>query len=248
MKLFLIFFFFLFCSCKEEDTDKDLSANTESVPSIALTEHERIVSDLEAKVSDLQKILNRASEEKEAEKIRTGNIIENLEIEIITLNETLSQFRAEIAKSKGSLREIKKIGTKEYKDIFESAKGLDHDKAILLYENFLEQFPDSPISSKARARIKYHNSEIKIIENRSGARTLRVWETKLKGEGMYVRKVSEDSLFQVIGREPDSSKRGSSSEYKERIYKWRDYVVDGGYHDLVIETTDGKVDRIYRPE
>ena len=65
---------------------------------------------------------------------------------------------------------------------------------------------------------------------------------------MYVRKVSEDSLFQVIGREPDSSKRGSSSEYKERIYKWRDYVVDGGYHDLIIETTDGKVDRIYRPE
>ena len=108
----IVSIFFLFCSRKEEDTDKDLSANTESVSSIALTEHERIVSDLEAKVSDLQKILNRASEEKEAEKIRTGNIIENLEIEIITLNETLNQFREEIAKSKGSLREIKKIGTK----------------------------------------------------------------------------------------------------------------------------------------
>ena len=123
MKLFLIFFFFLFCSCKEEDADKDLSANTESVPSIALTEHERIVSDLEAKVSDLQNILNRASEEKEAEKIRTGNIIENLEIEIITLNETLSQFRAEIAKSKGSLREIKKLVLKNTKIFSNLQKG-----------------------------------------------------------------------------------------------------------------------------
>ena len=123
MKLFLIFLFFLFCSCKQENTDKDLSSSTESVPSIALTEHERIVSDLEAKVSDLQNILNRASEEKEAEKIRTGNIIENLEIEIITLNETLNQFRAEIAKSKGSLREIKKLELKNIKIFSNLQKG-----------------------------------------------------------------------------------------------------------------------------
>ena len=65
---------------------------------------------------------------------------------------------------------------------------------------------------------------------------------------MFVRAVKEEEIFSLIGRKPDSSKRGSSSEYKERIYVWRDYIVDGGYHDLIIETTDGKVDGIYRSE
>jgi hypothetical protein len=117
-----------------------------------------------------------------------------------------------------------------------------------LYEDFLDQFPESPISSKAQSRIKYHNAEIMVLENREGARTLRIWDTKLKGEGLFARKVSEDVLFNLIGRKPDSSKRGSSSEYRERIYLWRDYVLDDGYNDLIIETTDGKVDRVYRSE
>jgi hypothetical protein len=146
------------------------------------------------------------------------------------------------------LKEIKKIGSREYKDIFERTKNLGHQQAILLYEDFLDQFPESPISSKAQSRIKYHNAEIMVLENREGARTLRIWDTKLKGEGLFARKVSEDVLFNLIGRKPDSSKRGSSSEYRERIYLWRDYVLDDGYNDLIIETTDGKVDRVYRSE
>jgi hypothetical protein len=65
---------------------------------------------------------------------------------------------------------------------------------------------------------------------------------------MFARAVDEEDLFKLIGRKPDSAKRGSSSEYKERVYTWRDYVMDGGYRDLVIETTDGKVDRVGRSE
>jgi hypothetical protein len=63
---------------------------------------------------------------------------------------------------------------------------------------------------------------------------------------MFVREVSADSLFELIGRKPDSSKRGSSSEYKQFTYLWRDYVLGqgGSYYDLLIHRTDDKVDRV----
>ncbi|MBT7740688.1 MAG: hypothetical protein HN727_02700, partial [Opitutae bacterium] len=49
---------------------------------------------------------------------------------------------------------------------------------------------------------------------------------------------------------PDSAKRGSSSEFKEVTYFWRDYVSDlaGGYRDLVIETVDDKITKVYSGE
>jgi hypothetical protein len=125
---------------------------------------------------------------------------------------------------------------------------MDHSEAVLLYEEFLEEFPNSPISSRARSRIKFHTGEIMVLGNRKNARTVSLWESKLKGEGMFARAVDEEDLFKLIGRKPDSAKRGTSSEYKERIYTWRDYVMDGGYRDLVIETTDGKVDWVGRSE
>ena len=140
------------------------------------------------------------------------------------------------------------MGSKEYKTIYEQSRNLDHEKAISLFEEFLEEFPNSPISSRARSRIKFHNAETQVLENRKSPRTVRLWEAKLKGEGMFARAVEEDEIFNLIGRKPDSAKRGSSSEYKERIYIWRDYILDGGYHDLMIETTDGKVDGISRSE
>jgi hypothetical protein len=241
---------FLFCGCDEQkNIQQEEPLSTVSVQEgIDLDEHNRIVEEEKSRVTDLQIQLNRLVEESSNRSMRDEETIKELEAKVVALNNALSESRTQISQSKSTLKEIKKIGSREYKDIFERTKNLGHQQAILLYEDFLDQFPESPISSKAQSRIKYHNAEIMVLENREGARTLRIWDTKLKGEGLFARKVSEDVLFNLIGRKPDSSKRGSSSEYRERIYLWRDYVLDDGYNDLIIETTDGKVDRVYRSE
>ena len=241
---------FLFCGCDEQkNIQQEEPLSTVSVQEgIDLDEHNRIVEEEKSRVTDLQIQLNRLVEESSNRSMRDEETIKELEAKVVALNNALSESRTQISQSKSTLKEIKKIGSREYKDIFERTKNLGHQQAILLYEDFLDQFPESPISSKAQSRIKYHNAEIMVLENREGARTLRIWDTKLKGEGLFARKVSEDVLFNLIGRKPDSSKRGSSSEYRERIYLWRDYVLDDGYNDLIIETTDGKVDRVYRSQ
>ena len=241
---------FLFFGCDEQkNIQQEEPLSTVPVQEgIDLDEHNRIVEEEKSRVTDLQIQLNRLVEESSNRSKWDAEIIQELEAKVVTLNSSLSELRSQISQSKSTLKEIKRIGSREYKEIFERTKNLGHEQAILLYEDFLDQFPESPISSKAQSRIKYHNAEIMVLENREGARTLRVWDTKLKGEGLFARKVSEDVLFNLIGRKPDSSKRGSSSEYRERIYLWRDYVLDGGYNDLIIETTDGKVDRVYRSE
>ena len=245
--LFLIFLVF---GCDEQKSfQEEESLSTVPIKDrIDLDEHNRIVEEEKLRVTDLQIQLNRLIEESSNQSMRDAETIKELEAKVVALNNSLSEFRSQISQSKSTLKEIKKIGSREYKDIFERTKNLGHEQAILLYEDFLDQFPESPISSKAQSRIKYHNAEIRVLENREGARTLRVWDTKLKGEGLFARAVSDDVLFNLIGRKPDSSKRGSSSEYRERIHLWRDYVLDGGYHDLIIETTDGRVDRVYRAE
>ena len=241
---------FLFFGCDEQkNIQQEEPLSTVPVQEgIDLDEHNRIVEEEKSRVTDLQIQLNRLVEESSNRSKWDAEIIQELEAKVVTLNSSLSELRSQVSQSKSTLKEIKRIGSREYKEIFERTKNLGHEQAILLYEDFLDQFPESPISSKAQSRIKYHNAEIMVLENREGARTLRVWDTKLKGEGLFARKVSEDVLFNLIGRKPDSSKRGSSSEYRERIYLWRDYVLDGGYNDLIIETTDGKVDRVYRSE
>ncbi|MBT7649651.1 MAG: hypothetical protein HN553_01585 [Opitutae bacterium] len=245
---FLLIFLVLGCDEQKSFQEEEPLSTVPTKDGIDLDEHNRIVEAEKLRVTDLQIKLNRLIEESSNRSMRDEETIKELEAKVVALNNALSESRTQISQSKSTLKEIKKIGSREYKDIFERTKNLGHQQAILLYEDFLDQFPESPISSKARSRIKYHSAEIMVLENREGARTLRVWDTKLKGEGLFARKVSDDVLFNLIGRKPDSSKRGSSSEYRERTHLWRDYVLDGGYHDLIIETTDGKVDRVYRAE
>jgi hypothetical protein len=245
---FLLIFLVLGCDEQKSFQEEEPLSRVPTKDGIDLDEHNRIVEAEKLRVTDLQKKLNRLIKESSNRSMRDEETIKELEAKVVALNNELSESRTQISQSKSTLKEIKKIGSREYKDIFERTKNLGHQQAILLYEDFLDQFPESPISSKARSRIKYHSAEIMVLENREGARTLRVWDTKLKGEGLFARKVSDDVLFNLIGRKPDSSKRGSSSEYRERTHLWRDYVLDGGYHDLIIETTDGKVDRVYRAE
>ena len=215
-----------------------------AVETIPLDEHNRLLTIERARTESLKNELSEKIKDAQENALQNEEIISALELQIEELENLVTEYRLQVSESKSSLKELKKIGSQEYKEIYERAKSMDHKSAILLYEEFLEEFPDSPISSRAKSRIRSHESEIQIISNRKNARPIRLWEAKLKGEGMFVRAVSEDILFELIGRKPDSSKRGSSSEYKERIYTWRDYVLDGGYRNLVIETTDGKIEQI----
>lgn len=238
---FFLFFFLL--GCGEEDSLKNevpSSKPEHEVVTIPLEEHSRLLNEEKLRFKNLS--VKFAEEKENAEQDEA--IIKELEVQIESLNSSLVQYRFKVSESKDSLNELKKIGSMEYKIIYERAKTMEHTSVILLYEEFLEEFPNSPISAKARSRVKFHNAEILVLENRKSARTVRLWDAKLKGEGMFVRAVEEEALFELIGRKPDSSKRGSSSEHKQRIYTWRDYVMDGGYHDLVIGTTDGKVDQV----
>ncbi|MBT3668257.1 MAG: hypothetical protein HN548_12335 [Opitutae bacterium] len=248
--LYFPLFFFLF-GCEQDEPvhfTPQVGDSSPKIASIELSEHNKLMAEQKKHLIDLQQRFDQVVAESHIRATEDAEIIKELEARIVNLNHSLGEYRSEISDSRNSLKEIKKMGSKEYKTIYEQSRNLDHEKAISLFEEFLEEFPNSPISSRARSRIKFHNAEIQVLENRKSARTVRLWEAKLKGEGMFARAVEEDEIFNLIGRKPDSAKRGSSSEYKERIYIWRDYILDGGYHDLMIETTDGKVDGISRSE
>ena len=253
MKKFTLFFIliFSFFGCGEETPvqSSELTFSTsQKIDSIELSEHNRLMAEQNSLLVELEKKFEQLVTESDLRAAEDAKIINELEAQILSLNNSLDEYRSEISESRNSLKEIKKIGSKEYQIIYERSKNLDHEQAILLYEEFLNEFPNSPVSSRARSRIKFHQTEIKILDNRKSSRPLNLWEAKVKGEGMFSRAVKEEEIFQLVGRRPDSTKRGSSSEYRQRIYVWRDSVIDGGYHDLIIETTDGKVDRISRSE
>lgn len=253
MKRFFLYFplFFFLLGCDNDEpvhSAGHVPAPSPMVTRIELSEHNKLMLAEKSRLLDLQEKLDQVVAENEIRATEDAKVIQELENQIVSLNNSLEEYRSEVSKSRNSLKEIKKIGSKEYKAIYEQSKNMDHEKAVFLFDEFLEEFPNSPISSRARSRIKFHNAELAVLANRKSARTVRLWEAKLKGEGMFARAVEEDEIFKLIGREPDSAKRGSSSEYREKIYLWRDYVLDGGYHDLIIETTNGKVDRISRSE
>ncbi len=251
-KIFLFFVLvFSFFGCGKENpvqSSEQIVSKSQKIVSIELGEHDKLMAEQKSLLNELEKKFEKLVAESDLRAIEDAKIIEQLEARILILDNSLDKYRTEISESRNSLKEIKKIGSKEYKTIYERSKDLDHQNAILLYEEFLDEFPNSPISTRARSRIKFHQNEINILDNRKSSRTLNLWKAKVKGEGMFARDVKEEEIFQLIGRRPDSTKRGSSSEYKQRIYVWRDYVIDGGFHDLMIETTDGKVDRIARSE
>ena len=228
------------------NSETEPSDTLPSEPTVALAEHERLLSEERQRAAALQAELARSARAREEELASKDGVIDALELQILELKTNLEAYRKQAKDSKVSLNELKRLGSVEYKEIYERAKTIDNDSAIALYEEFIAQFPDSPIAGKARSQIRRHLAERKVLENRKNAKTLRTWEIKLKGEGLFVREVGAKDLFEVMGRSPDSSKRGSSSEYKQMTYVWRDYVLGqgGAYFDLVIERTDDVVERL----
>ena len=192
-------------------------STSQKIDSIELSEHNRLIAEQNSLLIELEKKFEQLVTESDLRAAEDAKIINELEAQILSLNNSLDEYRSEISESRNSLKEIKKIGSKEYQIIYERSKNLDHEQAILLYEEFLNEFPNSPVSSRARSRIKFHQAEIKILDNRK-VPALNLWEAKVKGEGMFARAVKEEEIFQLVGRMPDSTKRGSSSEYRQRIW------------------------------
>lgn len=240
----------LFLGCQDEENARTVQepaqAPVSTEETISMAEHERLLGEAEAATEAMARELTHQVRSFETAFEAKEEEVKALEVKILELTASLEAYKKQARDSKASLNELKRLGSAEYKGIFERAKTVDNETAIALYEEFIEKFPDSPIAGKARSQLRKHMTERKILENRKNATTLRTWEIKLKGEGMFVREVPADKLFELIGRPPDSSKKGSNSQYKQFTYVWRDYVLGqgGAYYDLLIHRTDDKVDRI----
>jgi len=249
-KTILLLIPLLFLACQDEESaqsvEEPVQVSVATEETIAMVEHERLLGEAESVTEALAQELTHQVQSFETAFKAKEDQIETLEVKVLELTASLEAYKKQARDSKVSLNELRKLGSAEYKVIYERAKTVDNEAAIALYEEFIEQFPDSPIAGKARAQLRKHLTERKILENRRNATTLRTWEIKLKGEGMFVREVPAAKLFELIGRNPDSSKRGSSSEYRQFTYVWRDYVLGKGgeYYDLLIHRTNDKVDRV----
>ena len=249
-KTFSLFIPLLFLGCDNSEPGKEAPpAAPEQEPvveTVPKAEHERLLGEEQARVQSLEDDIGQLRRSMEAELDAKADTIETLELKVLELTALVDDYKKQVKDSKNSLNELKRMGSAEYREIYERAKRETPDQAISLYEEFIEKYPDSPIVSKARAQIRKLLAEKKVLENRRNASTLRTWETRLKGQGMYVRETTANALYEVIGRSPDSSKKGSSSEFKQMTYIWRDYVLGKGglYYDLVVERTDGKVEKI----
>ena len=249
-KTLSLFIPFLFLGCDKSEPEKgqetpqaEPKAVVETVPK---AEHERLLGEEQARVQSLEEDIGQLRKSMEADLNAKTDTIDALELKVLELTALLTDYKKLVKDSKNSLNELKRMGSAEYKEIYERAKTVNADDAIRRLEEFVEKYPDSPIVSKARAQIRKLLAEKKVLENRRNASTLRTWETRLKGQGMYVRETTANALYEVVGRTPDSSKKGSSSEFKQMTYVWRDYVLGKGgvYYDLVVERTDGKVEKI----
>ena len=249
-KTIFILISLLFYGCQNEENAPTVrepaQVEVQTAETIALIEHERLLGEAKAETEALRRELTQQMASLQTTVETKEDQVEALEVRVLELTASLEAYKKQARDSKASLNDLKRLGSAEYREIFERAKTVDNETAIALYQEFIEKFPDSPIAGKARSQLRKHMTERKILENRKNATTLRTWEIKLKGEGMFVREVPAAQLFELIGRQPDSSQKGSNSQYKQFTYVWRDYVLGqgGAFYDLVIHRTDDKVDRI----
>ena len=68
------------------------------------------------------------------------------------------------------------------------------------------------------AQIRKLLAEKKVLENRRNASTLRTWETRLKGRACTRPRDDCERALRGDRAAPDSSKKGSSSEFKQMTY------------------------------
>tara|TARA_B100000959_G_scaffold209509_1_gene220011 strand:- start:274 stop:1086 length:813 start_codon:yes stop_codon:yes gene_type:complete len=151
---------------------------------------------------------------------------------------------------RAELKGAKSLGALEYADLFDRSSNISHEEAIRLYELFLDKFPSGSVSRKAQSRINFHKQQVVVKKNRASARPLRIWQSRFQANRLSSTANARTALETLIGRKADSAKRGSSSEFKEVTYVWRDYISDfsSGFRDLIVETIDDKIAKVYAGE
>ena len=177
--------------------------------------------------------------------------------EISSLKDSLAESQAKLNDCKeigvalrAELKGAKNLGASEYADIFERSGNISHEESIRNYEIFLEKYPTGSVAQKAQSRINHHKRQMVIAKNRTFARPLHIWQSRFQAARLSTSTQARSALESLIGRKADSAKRGSSSEFKEITYFWRDYASDlsGGFRDLVVETVDDKITKVYSGE
>jgi glutamine synthetase type III len=177
--------------------------------------------------------------------------------EISSLKDSLAESQAKLNDCKeigvalrAELKGAKNLGASEYADIFERSGNISHEESIRIFEIFLEKYPTGSVAQKAQSRINHHKRQMVIAKNRTFARPLRIWQSRFQAGRLSTSTQARSALESLIGRKADSAKRGSSSEFKEITYFWRDYASDlsGGFRDLVVETVDDKITKVYSGE
>ena len=177
--------------------------------------------------------------------------------EISSLKDSLAESQAKLNDCKeigvalrAELKGAKNLGASEYADIFERSGNISHEESIRIFEIFLEKYPTGSVAQKAQSRINHHKRQMVIAKNRTFARPLRIWQSRFQAARLSASTQARSALESLIGRKADSGKRGSSSEFKEITYFWRDYMSDlaGGFRDLVVDTVDDKITKVYSGE
>ena len=145
----------LFLGCQDEENARTVQepaqAPVSTEETISMAEHKRLLGEAEAATEAMARELTHQVRSFETAFEAKEEEVEALEVKILELTASLEAYKKQARDSKASLNELKRLGSAEYKGIFERAKTVDNETAIALYEEFIEKFPDSPIAGKARS-------------------------------------------------------------------------------------------------
>ena len=155
----------LFLGCQDEENARTVQEPAQ-VPvsteeTISMAEHERLLGEAEAATEAMVRELTHQVRSFETAFEAKEEEVEVLEVKILELTASLEAYKKQARDSKASLNELKRLGSAEYKGIFERAKTVDNETAIALYEEFIEKFPDSPIAERLGPSCAKHMTERK---------------------------------------------------------------------------------------
>lgn len=249
-------------ACNEDEAPAD--AGSSSAPTVPKADYDALAAKNEQSVNDLSQSLHELNaklleetQKRDAQIQELSDMLSTKEAELNTLQNAIEFVKGELSDCQETnlalrtdLRSTKSLGSAEYADIFDRSKTLSNEESIRLFQAFIEQFPSSPVARKAQSRINHHQRQIQILQNRKNARPLRIWNARFQAARLAASTQAKQDLETLIGRKPDSSKRAPTSEVRIVTYVWKDCVSDlsGGFRDLIIETEEDRITKVYAGE
>jgi len=239
--------FLVSCQDEESTAQKPVTPNAETV---LKSEYGTLLDKYFAESADFNETLKNLKAEMLAGAESRQATIKALQADSTLKQAEISSLKESLAESQAKLNDCKEIGVALRAEL-QGAKNLGaSEDAIRLFEVFLEKHPTGSVSQKAQSRINHHKRRMVIAKNRTLACPLRSGQSRFQAARLSTSTQARSALESIIGRKADSAKRGSSSEFKEITYFWRDYASDlaGGFRDLVVETVDDKITKVYSGE